>query len=149
MENTPIRILLVEDNPGDAALVRHHLAHLPDFEIEHVELIAAALNRLARTAETAIDLVLLDMNLPDSGEEATFSQIQESFPEIPVVVLTGIADRKRAEEAVRQGAQDYLVKGEVDAETLQRSVRYSLERAHWTQRLQESEEALCPGDSRR
>ena len=140
MENTPIRILLVEDNPGDAALVRHHLVNLPDCVIEHVELVAAALNRLAKSADSPIDLILLDMNLPDSGEDATYSRIHESFPEIPVVVLTGIADRKRAEEAVRHGAQDYLIKGEVDAESLQRSIRYSLERAHWTQRLQESEE---------
>ena len=130
----PMRVLLVEDNPGDARLLREILAEVGAhrFELTHHTTLAAALNRLS---EGGIDVVLLDLSLPDSDGLDTFARAHSQAPGVPVVVLTGLPDDALAAAALREGAQDYLVKGRADPELLVRSMRYAMER-------QQAEEAL-------
>jgi signal transduction histidine kinase len=123
----PVEILLVEDNPGDARLLRETLvdARLAQFELTHVDRLAAGLERLAGGG---IDVVLLDLSLPDSQGLDTFAQAYAHAPDVPIVVLTGLNDAELAATAVRKGAQDYLVKGQLDGNLLARSLRYAIER---------------------
>ncbi len=122
-----VNILLVEDNPGDARLIREMLADTGDgkFAIEWVDRLAEALKRLA---QGGIDVILLDLGLPDSQGLDTFTRAYAHSPRVPFVVLTGLADETVGFTAVRQGAQDYLVKGEVTGKLLVRAIRYATER---------------------
>jgi sigma-B regulation protein RsbU (phosphoserine phosphatase) len=123
----PVRLLLVEDNPGDARLLRESLREVEslDFDLTHVGRLSEALRTLAADA---VDLVLLDLSLPDAHGLETVSRVLAAAPEVPIVVLTGLADETVAVQAVQAGAQDYLVKGTVEGPTLARSIRYALER---------------------
>jgi len=127
MDDKPIRALLIEDNPGDARLIGVMLAEVksPPFDIERAERLSAGLECLA---EGGIDVVLLDLSLPDSHGLETFARVHAEAPEVPIIVLTGLADTELAVKAVREGAQDYLVKGELNGALLVRSVRYGIER---------------------
>ena len=122
-----IRLLLIEDNPGDADLVREMLDSTTEtkFELEHADRLAAGLGLLAGGG---YDVVLLDLGLPDSTGLETFYGLHAAVPWIPVVVLTGSADWEMGIQAVAAGAQDFLVKGTVDGNTLARRIRYALER---------------------
>jgi Flp pilus assembly CpaE family ATPase len=121
------RILLVEDNAGDARLTRESLAtqKVDKFTIVHVVSLAAACLRLR---EGHFDAVLLDLSLPDAHGPDTLSSLRQQAPSIPIVVLTGLADEATAIRAVKEGAQDYLVKGETDGSTLARRLRFAIER---------------------
>ena len=134
-----IRVLLVEDNPGDARLLRESLAEIPSgrFELTHVVSLAQGLDRLAGPG---IDVVLLDLFLPDSQGFDTFVRVHSQAPAVPVVVLTGSDDETMAAATLREGAQDYLVKGQVDSSLLVRSMRYAIERMAAEEALKESEE---------
>ncbi len=123
----PQNVLLVEDNPGDARLLRYVLAEGAgdQFALEHVELLATALARLARGG---ISLVLLDLTLPDSMGLETFARTHAAAPQVPIIVLSGRDDEALAIQTVHAGAQDYLVKGAVDARLLVRAMRYAIER---------------------
>ena len=129
-----LKVLLVEDNPGDAELVRAALAEVSwaSFEMDAVERFSEALSALARTA---YDAVLLDLSLPDSHGLETFSRLHAHDRSVPVVVLSGLDDDGAALNAVRLGAQDYLVKGRYDAELLARSLQYSVERGKLMEQL--------------
>ena len=143
MSNVPVptRMLLVEDNPGDARLLREILAEAGAhrFELTHHITLAEA---LAELAESGIDVVLLDLSLPDSNGLDTFVRVHSEAPGIPIVVLTGLADETLATAALREGAQDYLVKGRVDPDLLVRSMRYAIERMRVEEALRQSEEQL-------
>lgn len=120
------RVLLVEDNPGDADLVRLRLVEgNASARVECVPRLSDALESLAREMPS---LVLLDLNLPDSHGAETFRKILEQAPTVPVVVLSGQDDEALAIKAVHQGVQDYLVKGEITAKQLERAIRYAVER---------------------
>ncbi len=120
----PSTLLLVDDNPGDADLVTELLLEaMPQLEVVHVERIGAALERLC---DRAIDAVLLDLSLPDATGLNGLRQIRAAAPQLPVIMLTGSADHGLAGAAVRDGAQDYLVKGMTDGETLARAIRYAV-----------------------
>jgi PAS domain S-box-containing protein len=123
----PIRILLVEDNPADARLVRELLrgSDPRPVEIHHVDRLAEA---VARLRGEPTDLVLLDLSLPDSVGLGTLAAVLQVAPGAPVVVLTGLRDESLAEEAVRAGAQEYLVKGDINGHGLARVIRYAFER---------------------
>lgn len=121
---TPTRLLLIEDNPGDARLLRE-LLDRRHFQLEHRPLLKAGLQLLE---QQPIDLALLDLGLPDSQGLEGVRLLREQAPQIPIVVLTGNSDEQMALEALQGGAQDYLVKGEFDEKLLQRSIRYALER---------------------
>lgn len=121
------RILLIEDNPGDARLTQESLAtqKVDKFTMVHVASLAAACLRLRGEH---FDAVLLDLSLPDSHGPATLTSLRQQAPSIPIVVLTGLADETMAIQAVKEGAQDYLVKGETDGNTLARRLRFAIER---------------------
>ena len=133
-----MRILLVEDNPADHHLFRQMFAevqHVP-YELLHASRLSAALQRLE--LET-VDVVFLDLGLPDSQGLDTFQRLYRQVPHTPIVVLSGDSNEEWAAEAVRQGAQDYLIKGEVNGALLLRSMRYACERMRFRQALSESE----------
>jgi sigma-B regulation protein RsbU (phosphoserine phosphatase) len=130
------RILLVEDDPDDVWLLRNLLGDRWDgpFELIHVELLEDAL----RCLETGrIDVILLDLSLPDSHGVETFLRIYAQAPELPIVILTGLDDQGLALRCVQAGAEDYLVKGQVDDELLVRSLRYAMERSRRRQAEQQ------------
>jgi PAS domain S-box-containing protein len=141
VDRNRLKILLVEDNPGDARLIREMLgeAEAAGFEIDWVSRLSAALEKLSRDE---IDLVLLDLGLPDSRGLDTFRQAYSHTPQVPFVVLTGLNDETLALTAVREGAQDYLVKGQTDGGTLLRAIRYATERKKIDEDLREVNEAL-------
>src|ERR1700694_856524 len=123
----PLRVLLVEDSLFDARIVRRQLKsiHGDRFELRHVRRLAEV---KAALDDFSADCVLLDMSLPDSvGLEGVALLLSEGN-RVPVIVLTGSSDRDTAIHAVRAGAQDYLVKGIVDAGLLSRLIQYAIER---------------------
>ncbi|MFA5866294.1 MAG: GAF domain-containing protein [Phycisphaerae bacterium] len=136
-----IRILLVEDNPGDAFLLQTALSesHDPQFDIHRVETLHQALECLG---QDRYDAVLLDLSLPDSQGLETFDRLYARYAETPVIVITGYSDETLAVKAVRQGAQDYLVKGQTDSPWLVRAVRYAIERRAAQEELQKVNRAL-------
>ena len=127
MTNPVTKVLLVEDNPADARLLREALAEIADsrFEIAHCETLAQARELLAKNTP---DVILSDLGLPDSQGLDTVSHIHHAAPGIPVVVLTALNDESFGSLALQQGAQDYLVKGEIDGRLLWRALRYAMER---------------------
>jgi len=122
-------ILLVEDNPGDARLIRELFRdiHGRSFDILTAESFRQAHDRLKAST---VDLALVDLSLPDSHGLDTFRKLARSYPSLPQVLLTGLNDRETAIQAVREGAQDYLLKGEVDGHILMRAIDYAIERKH-------------------
>ncbi len=138
-----IRLLLIEDNPGDARLVREHLADASgalSFEIQAAPTLAEAMT--ATTGQAAPDMVLLDLSLPDSHGLETLARWQAAAPTLPVIVLTGSDDEALAVAAVREGAQDYLVKGRIDGGLLVQAIRYAIERKLVQEALREAKEGL-------
>ena len=127
MSSEPIKVLLVEDNLGDARLLYEGLAEaLPEqFQMTHARRLSEALEYLWQ--ETC-DVVLLDLGLPDSHGLDTLVVTRAQAPGVPIVVLTGFQDEALAVEALKGGAQDYLVKGQVDSNLLGRSMRYAIVR---------------------
>jgi signal transduction histidine kinase len=126
MNRNIINVLLVEDNPGDARLMREMLAEANNrFNLEYAQWLSAG---LARVIADDIDVILLDLSLPDSQGFNTFVKMHTQAPNIPILVLTGLDDADMAVKAVHEGAQDYLVKGGVDSQTLVRAIRYAIER---------------------
>ena len=123
-----LRLLMIEDNPIHVALIRELLSDCrsPAFEIEAADRLEAGLDRLTRGG---IDLVLLDLMLPDSAGLGTFFQLKSRVPGVPVVVVSGLDDVKLAAKAVEAGAQDYLIKAQINSVALQRSLHYALERS--------------------
>lgn len=123
-----IRVLMIEDNPVHVGLIRELLStsRSPVFEIEATDRLDAG---LARLAQGKIDLVLLDLMLPDSSGLNTFFQLKSRSAGTPVVVVSGLDDIKLAAKAVEAGAQDYLLKSQINAATLHRSLHYALERS--------------------
>lgn len=128
MSSQDIKVLLVEDNPGDARLVQEMLLEEGEDElaIAHVEQLGEALERLG---EERFDVILLDLSLPDSHGLDTFVKVHDRASEVPILVFTGMDDEALGVKAVQEGAQDYLVKGQVDGKSLLRSMRYAIERS--------------------
>jgi len=120
-------LLLVEDNPGDARLLREMLNEQGSqhTELTHVQYMREAEKHLA---EHTVDLILLDLGLPDTHGLAAVRRAHTVAPRVPLVVLTGMDDEVLASQALQEGAQDYLIKGQIDARGLLRSLRYSVER---------------------
>ena len=141
MTSQCISVLLIEDNPGDARLVQEALKGTsdPGYRVEWVERLSTG---LARLADGGIDVLLLDLGLPDSQGLAALALIRALSPAVPVVVLSGAGDEQFAVEAVQAGAQDYLVKTYADPHLLTRSLRYAIERKRADEALRESEERL-------
>jgi PAS domain S-box-containing protein len=141
MNSNPTKILLVEDNPGDARLIREMLADAEgvSFDIDWVTRLSEGLEKLAGGG---IDLVLLDLALPDSRGIHTFLKAYASAPHVPFVILTGFDDETVALTAIKEGAQDYLIKGQADGDILLRAIRYSTERKRIEEDLRRTNEEL-------
>lgn len=141
MADKLLKLLLVEDNPGDARLIQIYLSEAPGLNIKLylVESLAAANGKIA---ETEIDVMLLDLGLPDSNGLETFTSANRDNPEVPIVVLTGHADTDLGATAVLGGAQDYLVKGQVDGNILSHALRYAIERKRASLELEQAYTAL-------
>jgi len=140
MQSPGITVLLIEDSPANARLIEIMLSQVPgtDFTIERAGRLDDGIGRLARSG---IDVVLLDLGLPDSQGLGTFARLHGRAPGMPVVVLTGLEDTEVGLSAVRSGAQDYLVKGQATGELLARTIRYAIER-HRFEEVRKKEDAL-------
>ena len=120
-------LLLVEDNPGDARLLRELFKEQGshDTELTHVKSMKEAEGYLA---EHAVDIILLDLGLPDAQGLEAVLRTHAAAPRVPLVVLTGLDDESLAAQALKAGAQDYLVKNQIETRGLLRALRYSVER---------------------
>lgn len=129
-----MKILLVEDNPGDTRLIQEMLseADTVQFEMVHAESLAEALKCLS---EDTFDVVLLDLGLPDSQGIDTFNRVYAKVPVLPIVILTGLSDEAFAITAMRHGAQDYLSKNDVESNLLSRVMRFAVERKRLEERM--------------
>jgi DNA-binding NarL/FixJ family response regulator len=129
MNPASINVLIVEDEPGQALLIEISLGNngQTGFRCEHADTLAAGWERLAAGG---IDVVLLDLTLPDSTGFATLAKTHEKFSKVPLVVLTGLDDDALGLQLVQAGAQDYLPKGQVTPPLLARTLRYAIERKH-------------------
>ena len=136
-----ISILLIEDDVAEAKLLQEILKnfHLNRFLLSHVKRLQIGVNLLK---QERFDLVLLDLTLPDSRGLASVELLVNNFPHLPIVVLTNTKDERLAVEAVRQGAQDYLVKREINVDVLVRSIQYAIERQKASDLLRETNENL-------
>jgi two-component sensor histidine kinase len=137
MARRRLRVLLIEDNPGDVRLIREMLAEAREtiFHLESADCLATGLEQLERAP---FEVVLLDLLLPDSHGLETFQQVRARVPRIPILVLSGLDDEELARRALQTGAQDYLIKGEVDSRGLDRAIQYATER----QRAEQERERL-------
>jgi PAS domain S-box-containing protein len=136
--NGLLDVLLVEDNPGDVDLIREMLLQVSaSFTLQPVQRLASAIDELRAHAYAA---VLLDLGLPDSNGLTTLTRLLDGAPRQPVVVTTGFDDEDIALQAVRMGAQDYIVKGHFDGPLLSRTLRYAIERERAERALRESAE---------
>jgi DNA-binding NarL/FixJ family response regulator len=125
MTTDDISVLLIEDDPTDAALFKALIGHTATFSQEHANSVASALVLLEHDP---VDVVVLDLGLPDSSHDATYPTIRDAAPGVPVIVLTGHDDDEIALKALAQGAQDFLVKNDATEALLAKSIRYALER---------------------
>src|ERR1017187_7984748 len=141
MDLAPLKILLVEDSPSDAALLQESLTQsgLERFEFTHAECWADAAKKLR---QGQFDVMLLDLSLPDSTGRDTFLQARAAAPHLPIVVLTGVEDEVVSLDAVRHGIQDYLVKGQADGRQTARAIRYAIERKLLEEALQKIQAEL-------
>jgi putative two-component system response regulator len=121
----PIRVLLVEDNPGDARLIQTLLAECGGFDIVWRNSLTAA---KAWLADNGVDVVLLDLSLPDGTGMASVDSMREAAPDAPLIVNTGLNDEDVGMKAVKHGCQDYLIKGSCDAQLIGRTIHYAIER---------------------
>ena len=137
MKTEPITVLLVEDNPGDARLIQVYLSEVASFPVQ-----LSCIDRLGdlgkKVTELQPDLLLLDLTLPDSDATDTVKTAHTQYPDLPIVVLTGLAGDEIGLAAVAQCAQDYLQKDQASPDTLRRSILYAIER----NARQQAEESL-------
>jgi DNA-binding NarL/FixJ family response regulator len=143
IDTNPIKILLIEDNPGDARLIQEALYLANDAsEVQWTDRLAKGLEMLELDR---FDAVILDLSLPDSRGFSTFEQLHRRAPRVPVVVLTGLDDEGLALRAVREGAQDYLVKGAVKSSTILRMIRFAIERNRVMDSVRGEASSKAPG----
>ena len=141
MNSVPLKILLVEDSPSDAALLQESLIQNDQgrFEFTHVESLTEGLDHLRREC---FDVLLLDLSLPDSTGHDTFLRARAEAPDMPIIVLTGFGDEAMGLEAVRNGIQDYLIKGQAYGRQTARSICYAIERKQMEKALQKAQAEL-------
>jgi signal transduction histidine kinase len=131
-----MKLLLIEDNPGDALLVREYLSDVdPSIELIHKTSLQDSADIIA---ENNIDAILLDLSLPDAQGLETVHRVRQLAPHHPIVVLSGISDRETAVMALQTGAQDFLVKGQGNGDDILRALKYAIERAELLQKLERS-----------
>src|SRR5579872_6454883 len=126
-DNKVVRILLIEDNAGDARLIQEQLKEVSEITYT-LDCVAQLQEGLDYLAHHAVDIILSDLSLPDSPGLETFRRLETEVSTVPVIVLTGFDNKSVALQAVRDGAQDYLIKGQVEGKTLSRLILYAIER---------------------
>ena len=140
MVKSEIKVLLVEDSPSDAELIKHELGEDQGYRFE-VIWVSRVDKAIAELERQQFDVALLDLTLPDSDGLATFTRIRATCPQqLPIIILTGTGNEQIGIEAISLGAQDYLVKGSADSKSIARAIRYSIERKLTTEALRKSEE---------
>jgi DNA-binding response OmpR family regulator len=139
MDDQLLNILLVEDNIKEAELLQEFLSETRNtrFELTHVQRLDETLELLQKKS---FDIILLDLVLPDSQGLETLATVRRTSTLTPIVVLTSLDDENLAVQSIRSGAQDYLIKGQVDSRLLSHALRYAIERSQMSQKLRESEE---------
>ena len=132
-----MRVLLIEDNPGDARLMQMYITEssLGGFKVEVVDRLSKAKFALDKARP---EVVLLDLSLPDSRGLETFERARKLCPQVPIIVLTGLDDETVALQAVQAGAQDYLVKSRTEGDIVVRSIRYAVERKRLMTELEDA-----------
>jgi two-component system cell cycle sensor histidine kinase/response regulator CckA len=127
MSDEAIKVLMIDDNPAAISLMQYLLEDAKDVrvELEHASRLESG---IARLTQGGIDVVLLDILLPDSKGFRSFTDLHKAVPDVPVIILSGIDDEALALKMVSDGAQDYLVKGEVTTNLLVRTIRCAIER---------------------
>jgi anti-anti-sigma factor len=138
MSTKEIKVLLIEDDRKDARLIQTMLGDAADIAFD-VEVFGRLSTGLERLAEGDIDLVLLDLTLPDSRGLRSLTKLRNETSEVPIIIFTGLDDEGAALEALQRGAQDYLIKGQVDSDILSRSIRYAIERQSIDQMVRQAE----------
>ena len=138
--NELIKILLIEDNPGDALLIKEALKD--SLYINTALFCAETLNEAFKFKDEEILLILLDLNLPDSDGIESVRNVRQFFPNAAIIVLTGLDDDEISLETLREGAQNYLNKGEITGKVLEKNIRFSLERHIINQKLWVADKAL-------
>jgi signal transduction histidine kinase len=127
MPEHPVQILAIEDDIQDIKLIQKYLKRAKSFRIQ-LESTQTLSEGLVRLAQGGIDLVLLDLSLPDQQGLDTFRLVSKQFSKVPILILSGLKDEEIAVKAVQEGAQDYLIKGQLDSALLVRAIRYGMER---------------------
>ncbi|MCU7498191.1 MAG: response regulator [Bacteroidota bacterium] len=137
MNTSTIRIMMIEDNLGDAMLIGEMLKEAKNrrYLLQHNLQLSTAFECIDHKS---FDIILLDLGLPDSTGLGTLKKVLEKAPSIPVVIMTGLDDEELGFEAVKMGAQDYLIKGQIDTSLLFRTIRYSIERKNIEKALKEA-----------
>ena len=126
MSSEPSNVLLIEDNLGDIVLLKSMLDDAENlFELKIVESLKDSLNTLNKSD---FDVIVLDLGLPDSNGFETFIQVHDHSPQIPIIILTGLEDEELGVRAVKKGAQDYLIKAQINTKLLHRSIKYAIQR---------------------
>lgn len=140
-----IHILLIEDNPADVRLIREYLSFSPrqSYELFQSSTLKGG-HEILRKEQ--IDIILLDLHLPDSLGLKSFDRLMDTFPNLPIIVLTGLSDEDTGLQAVRKGAQDFLSKDELNSETLIRCIRYGIERHQMLLGLEEAQKLAKMGN---
>ncbi len=137
-----LRVLIVDDNPGDVFLFREMVDEEPNSRFQVTAEAGLLEDAVALLAAGQVDVALLDLQLPDSRGADTFTIAHAAAPDVPIIVLSESDDEELALETVQLGAQEYLVKGRVDAHLLHRALRYAIERARAEAQLSRERELL-------
>jgi len=147
MNNKPIKILLVEDNPGDARYIQELL-----FDVKNSQSVLMRASLLSEGVElfkkAVFDIILLDLSLPDSSGLQTFTTMHGHARNVPIIVLSGLNDEMTAIKTLQNGAQDYLVKGQVSSDLLARSIRYAIERRQILAKFERQSKDLSASEAR-
>jgi signal transduction histidine kinase len=147
MENNAHKILLIEDNPGDALLIKTYLAEEGDrTELAIVDRLATGIDRMS---SEQYDVVLLDLSLPDSAGLETLTRVQEYSEETAIIVLTGLSNNSWGQLAIQSGAQDWLEKGHIDSKSLMLSIDHAIERQQMHVKLKVLSRQLAASEERR
>lgn len=130
-----IRVLLVEDNPGDARLVRELLRPLD--HVGEITVVERVRDCIRLVEDGLVDLVLLDLTLPDSTDLDGFRRLRAHSPDLPIIILSGVSDETTAQQAVQSGAHDYLIKGQLEGNLLRHAVQFTVLRHTYRSELAE------------
>ncbi|MEI6815067.1 MAG: PAS domain S-box protein [Bacteroidota bacterium] len=138
-----INVLLIEDNPGDVLLIKEMLLESKTKKKYKIEVTPSFYKGMSRLKKGGIDVVLLDLSLPDSFGFETFFKLHDSFQKIPIILFTGTPDDDLAENVMETGAQDYIVKGSITAELLEKSLIHAIERNKLVVKLKQTSQVLA------